>query len=182
MQPRSHIARSVHFHYAAEPPSILRRNSCGIDAHGLHILRPNLRPKTGRPVIRQRNSIHHKLRLVLRATRVQYGVPFIQPSRLRIHQILQRAPRRRPFALLNFFISDPSNRSHAMRIDQRIALLHGDHCADKRDCQSHPVFRRNRRPNVHSLGKRCKALPLHLHAIKPKRQKSRCQRPLFVRH
>ena len=90
---RLRILQRVDLDHASHFPAIFRGNAGGVDAHRLHVVRFNLRSEAGRAIIRQRDAIHHKLRLILRAARMQHGIAFVQPAGLRIHQILQRTAR-----------------------------------------------------------------------------------------
>ncbi len=71
------ILQRVHLDHAAHFSAIFRGNARGIDAHRLHVVRFNLRAEAGRAIVRQRNAIDHKLRLIFRAARMQDGIAFV---------------------------------------------------------------------------------------------------------
>src|ERR1700740_1531168 len=99
MEPGRGILQRVDFYHASHFSAIFSGDSCRIDAHRLHIICFDLRAKAGRAMVREGNAIHNELRLIFRAARMQDGIAFIQPARLRIDEILQRAPRNRANAV-----------------------------------------------------------------------------------
>src|SRR6185437_12655247 len=82
------VLQRVDFNYATHLPPILGGNTGGVDAHGLHIIGSNLWSEARRSIVDQRNAIDHVLGLIFRAPRMQHRVPLIEPSRLRIHEVL----------------------------------------------------------------------------------------------
>ena len=120
------VSRGVDLDDAAHLSSILGRDAGSVDAHGLNIVGLNLRSMARRSVVGERNSVEHKLGLVFRAARMKDRVAFVQPSRLRVHQVLQRTARQRRDAIGNRLRADLVDRTDAMRIDERVVGLHLD--------------------------------------------------------
>jgi hypothetical protein len=97
------ILKRVELDDAAHLAPILGGNAGGVDAHRLHVVGFNLRAEAWGAVVGERNAIDDKLRLVLRASRVQHRVAFIEPARLGVHEILQRPAGNGTEAMLNHF-------------------------------------------------------------------------------
>ncbi len=89
---RLRVAQRVHLNHAAHFPSIFGRKPGGVDPDRLHIVSFDLRPEARGSIVGQRNSIDHKLRLILRVARMQDGVALVEPSRLRVHKVLMERP------------------------------------------------------------------------------------------
>ena len=83
-----------------------------------------------RTVVGERNSIEHKLGLVFRPARMEDGIALVQPSRLRIHQVLQRAAWQRRDPIGNRLRANLVDRADAMGIDERVVGLHLDGCLE----------------------------------------------------
>jgi hypothetical protein len=69
--------------------AVFGRKARRVNGQGLNVVCLDHRPKTGRAVARERDSIHDKLGLILGLARVQDGVALIEPSRLRTHKVSQ---------------------------------------------------------------------------------------------
>ena len=89
------IAQRIDFDHAAHLASVLGGKARGVDRHRVDIVGADLRTKAGRTIVGQRNAIDHKLRLILGAARMQHGIAFVEPARLRVHQVLDGAARQR---------------------------------------------------------------------------------------
>src|SRR5271166_1147567 len=109
---------------AAHLPSVLGRNTGGINAHRLNTVGFNLGPIPRRTVVGERNAVEHKLGLVFRPARMEDCVAFIEPSRLRVHQVLQGAARQRGDAIGNCVRADLIDCTNAMRINEGVVFLH----------------------------------------------------------
>src|SRR5579863_2379715 len=70
MKTLSRVLQSIDLNNAAHFASVLSRDSCGINAHGLNGTGFNFWAEARRTVIGERDSVHYKLGLIFRATRV----------------------------------------------------------------------------------------------------------------
>src|ERR1700730_19319135 len=86
------IFRRRHFHDATEFSAVFTAETGGHYAHGFAIARFDRRSKTGRAIFSQRQAVHDKLDVVLRAAWVQDAVGLLQPTRLGIDNIDDSAP------------------------------------------------------------------------------------------
>ena len=168
----------VHFHHAAHLAPILRRNARGINAHRFHIVRIDFRAEARRAVVRQRNAVHHKLCLIFRAARMQHRVAFIEPARLRIHQILHRSPRQRTHTMLNRVRPDLIDLSRLVRIHQRLIRRHIHRLLHLRQLQLQRDVLRELGLDLHGLRRRRKAELRHRYFILSKRQPLHIHRAL----
>ena len=77
VETRLWIFERIHFDHAPHLSAIFRRKAGRINTHRLHVVRFNLRSEARRAIVRQRNAIHHKLCLILRAARMQDGIALV---------------------------------------------------------------------------------------------------------
>ena len=126
METFASVSRGIHLDHAAHLPSVLGRNAGRVDAHRLNVVGLDLRAIAGRAVVGQRDAIEHELGLVFRAARMEDRVAFVEPSRLRVHQVLQRTARQRCDAIGNGLRADLVDRTDTMRIDESAVGLHFD--------------------------------------------------------
>ena len=87
------IALGIELHHPAHFSSVLRGKAGGVDAHRIQIIGPNLRTKAWGAIVSERNSVNDELRLIFRAAWMQHRIPFVEPSRLGVHEILHRSAR-----------------------------------------------------------------------------------------
>ena len=79
--------------------------------------------KAGRAIVGQRNAIDHKLRLVFGAARMQHRIAFVEPARLRIDQVLNRAAGQRRQPVFECLRTDLIHRAGLVRVKQRSLTL-----------------------------------------------------------
>ena len=119
-----------------------------------HAVGFDFRPEAGRAIVCERNTVHHKLSLIFRSTRMQHRISFVEPARLRIHQVLQRAAGHGADPVLNRIRSNLADGARLIGINQ--SILRGDGCGlihggkFELDCE----FRGNRRTNFYRFGNR----------------------------
>lgn len=101
MKTRLRILYGIDLDHAAHFPAVFGRNSGGVDAERLDLVGFNLRSKARRAIVGEGNAVHHELRLILGAAGMEHGVPFIEPARLRVNEVLQGASRNRVEAVLD---------------------------------------------------------------------------------
>ena len=89
------LALRIQLHNAAHLAAQTPRIAGGVDSHGVQIVGFDLGAEAWRTIIDQGNAVDHELRLVLRAARMQHGVAFVEPARLRDHKVLHRAAGQR---------------------------------------------------------------------------------------
>src|SRR6185437_4605634 len=85
----------IEFNDTTHLSAIFRRETCGIDTHGIEIVGLDFRSEAGRAVVSERNTIDHELRLVFGTTGMQNSISFVNPSRLSNDKILHRTSRQR---------------------------------------------------------------------------------------
>ena len=76
------ISDRIDHHDATQLEAVLGGNAGGKNAHGLDVVGFDLGAKTGRTVVGERYTVHHKLSLVFRTARVKDCVAFVEPARL----------------------------------------------------------------------------------------------------
>ena len=120
MQPWIGIANRVQLHDAAHFATVFCRKPGGVNAHGREIIRFYFRAKAGRTILCEWNAVDHKLSLIFRSARMQYGIALVQPSGLRVHQRLNRPTRQRCHAILDLLRTDLHHRGRHVGIDESI--------------------------------------------------------------
>ena len=146
----------------------------------MHIVAVNRSPEAGRAIVRQRNAIDHKLGLILRATRVHDGVAFIEPPRLRIHQVLQGTARNRAQPVLDEVGGYLANRASLIGVDQCVRRSDGYGFIYRRQFELDGVFDRDRGMNFDNLGRGYKARLPYFELIDAVRQALHVQVALFA--
>ena len=87
------VAHGVHFNHATHFPAVFGGEVRGVDAQRLDVVGLDLRTEAGRAVVRQWDAVNDNLSLILGAAGMQDRVTFVEPTRLRIDEVLQRATR-----------------------------------------------------------------------------------------
>ena len=151
------ILQRIHFHDAAHLAAVFRGNSGGVNADRLHVIRFDLRTKTGRTVIGERNTVDHELCLVFGATRMQHGVAFVQPAGLRIHHILDGASGDGTEPVLNRVGANLADRAGLIGIDQGVGCDDRDGLIHRRQLELNHQFGGNRGTNLDGLRHRRKS-------------------------
>ena len=90
MHPWRCVLERVDLDYPTHLAPEFRGNPGGIDGQRIDVIGVDLRTKPRRAVVRERDSIKHKLGLIFRSSGMKHRVAFIRPAGLRIHQVLQR--------------------------------------------------------------------------------------------
>lgn len=90
---RLFVLDRIDHHHATERATILGRNACGVNRHGLYVVRLNRWAKTGRTVIGKWDAVDHKLRLIFGSSGVKDSVSFVEPAWFRVDQVLNGAAR-----------------------------------------------------------------------------------------
>jgi hypothetical protein len=121
------IALGIQLHHSAHLPSVFSRDAGGIDTDRIQIVCLDLRPEAGRAIVCQGDSIDDKLRLVLRPAWMQHRVALIEPSGLRVYEILHRPSRQRTKPAVNLLLPDLHHGRRTIGIDQGCFLCH-PHC------------------------------------------------------
>jgi hypothetical protein len=82
------IREGVELDDTAHFSTILGGDTGGVDTHRLDVVCADVGTKAGRTIVSERNAVDDELGLVFLASRMEDGVAFVEPARLRIHQIL----------------------------------------------------------------------------------------------
>ena len=101
---------------------------------------------------------------------MQDGVAFVEPTRLRIHEVLQRASRQGRSASINCVAADSIDRAGAMGVHERVCVIDDHGCVDRRDAEMCDERRRQRRPHFDRADKRREALLLNVHRVRAEGQ------------
>ena len=174
------ILQSVDLNHASHFSAILGWDTRRINAQRLHIVRVDSGPEARRAIVSQRNAIDHKLRLVLRAARMQHGISLIQPAWLRVHQVLQGASWNRTKPRFDLVRADLADGAGLVGIDQRIRRGDRHGFLHRRELKLKGIFGRDGGMNVNRICSVCKSRVLHFNLIYAIRQPLHRQVPVLI--
>jgi len=106
------------FNNAAQFPPEFGGKTCRQHAQRLDFVCLKGRCKRRGPILRQWQTVHDKLHVVLRAARMKHAVCLIDPTRLLRYKVQQFAPRLCSIVLLDRLPPDRVKRSRGIRIHQ----------------------------------------------------------------
>ncbi len=148
----------------------------GVDADRVQVVGSDLRAEAWRAVVREGYAVDHELRLIFRATRMEDGVAFIEPSRLGVDEVLNGTAGQRGETLLYLLRADLHHRGRVVRIYQGGSVLHG-HVGQDRSKSELDIFSdRKGGAKFHGCCVRGKARLLDLNLIHAIRHGLDCQR------
>src|SRR5215469_17722276 len=93
MQSHGQILFRRDFNYSAQLPTVLRWITRSQHARGLYSVHIERRRKSRRAILRDGQSVNYILHVVFRASRMEYAVGFIRPSRKIVHLIRKTSAR-----------------------------------------------------------------------------------------
>ncbi len=101
MESRIFVFESIDLNHATHLPAEFRRNACGINVEGFHVIGFDLGTKAGRTVVGERNAVEDELGLIFGAAWVKNRIAFIEPAWFRVHQVLHGTAGQRGQSVLN---------------------------------------------------------------------------------
>ena len=113
------VFRRGHLDDAAQFAPVLGRVAGGAHVHRLNLIHVESRRVGGRAVVHHGKAVHHVLRVVLRAARVQHAVGLQQPTRLHLDQIEHCTPWHGGASVAQRFFPHVIRGRSAMRIEER---------------------------------------------------------------
>ena len=170
------------FDNAAQLPPVFGWKTRCQHAQGLDFARIKRRRKRRRAILRQRQAVHHKLHVVLRAARMKHAIGFEYPSRLFGHQVQQFAPRLRRVTFLDRLPPDRVERANGIGIHERRRIFHLHLRRHWRNAQCHCHTHRYLRANFNQIAPRRKTSRLQTQAVNSKRKILRNVAPLRPRN
>src|ERR1700751_3127567 len=105
--------------------AVLGGISGSVDADRIQVVGSDLRAEAWRAVVREGYAVDHELRLIFGAARMKDGVAFVEPSWLRVDQVLNGTSGQRGETLLYLLRADLHHRGRVVRIYQGGSVLHG---------------------------------------------------------
>src|SRR5205807_6500367 len=81
------VAQSVDLDYASHLASVLGGDAGGVDGERVDVIGFELGAEAGGAVVGERDAVDDELSLILGAARMEHGIAFVEPSRLRVDEI-----------------------------------------------------------------------------------------------